>query len=44
MRVTEMNRLIYTLNKIQTVEVTDDTLSVDLSDGRTIAVPLTWYG
>ncbi|NJL57716.1 DUF2442 domain-containing protein [bacterium] len=29
--------------KIQAVEVTDDTLSVDLSDGRTIAVPLTWY-
>jgi hypothetical protein len=29
--------------KIQTVEVTDDTLSVDLSDGRTIAVPLAWY-
>ena len=43
MRVTEMNRLIYMLNKIQTVEVTDDTLSVDLSDGRTIAVPLAWY-
>jgi hypothetical protein len=29
--------------KIQTVEVTDDTLSVDLSDGRTISVPLVWY-
>ncbi len=25
------------------VEVTDDTLSVELVDGRTIAVPLTWY-
>jgi Protein of unknown function (DUF2442) len=25
------------------VEVTDDTLSVDLADGRTIAVPLAWY-
>ncbi len=25
------------------VSVTDDTLSVDLSDGRTIAVPLAWY-
>jgi hypothetical protein len=25
------------------VEVTDDTLSVELSDGRTIAVPLAWY-
>ncbi|MBE9112269.1 DUF2442 domain-containing protein [Nodosilinea sp. LEGE 07298] len=29
--------------KIQTIEITDDTLSVDLSDGRTIAVPLAWY-
>jgi hypothetical protein len=25
------------------VSVTDDTLSVDLTDGRTIAVPLAWY-
>jgi hypothetical protein len=25
------------------VSVTDDTLSVDLSDGRTISVPLSWY-
>ena len=25
------------------IEVTDDTLKVDLSDGRTIAVPLAWY-
>jgi hypothetical protein len=23
--------------------VTDDTLSVDLEDGRTIAVPIGWY-
>ena len=29
--------------KIETVEITDDTLSVNLSDGRTIAVPLAWY-
>ena len=29
--------------KAQTVAVTDDTLSVDLSDGRTISVPLAWY-
>src|SRR2546421_66989 len=27
----------------QQVKLTDDTLSVDLSDGRTIAVPLAWY-
>jgi hypothetical protein len=25
------------------VVVTDDTLTVDLSDGRTISVPLSWY-
>jgi hypothetical protein len=25
------------------VEVTEDTLSVELADGRTIAVPLAWY-
>ena len=25
------------------VRVTEDTLSVDLSDGRTISVPLGWY-
>lgn len=25
------------------VHVTHDTLSVDLSDGRSISVPLTWY-
>ena len=28
---------------IQGVTVTDDTLSTDLSDGRTISVPLAWY-
>src|SRR5947208_8047585 len=25
------------------VEVNDDTLSVELADGRTLAVPLAWY-
>jgi hypothetical protein len=25
------------------VSVTDDTLSVELSDGRTISVPIAWY-
>lgn len=29
--------------KIQFVEITDDTLSVHLSDGRTISVPIAWY-
>lgn len=27
----------------QDVTVTEDTLQVDLSDGRTISVPLAWY-
>jgi hypothetical protein len=29
--------------KAQQVVVTEDTLTVDLSDGRTISVPLAWY-
>ncbi|NCC32875.1 MAG: DUF2442 domain-containing protein [Chloroflexia bacterium] len=29
--------------KAVAVTVTDDTLSVDLADGRTIAVPIGWY-
>ena len=29
--------------KVQDVRVTDDTLTVDLLDGRTISVPLAWY-
>ncbi len=28
---------------VQSVDLTDDSLSVDLSDGRTISVPLAWY-
>jgi hypothetical protein len=28
---------------VQKVGVTDDTLTVDLSDGRTISAPLAWY-
>jgi hypothetical protein len=27
----------------QDVKVTDDTLSVDLTDGRTISAPILWY-
>jgi hypothetical protein len=26
-----------------TVSISEDTLSVDLEDGRTVAVPLSWY-
>jgi hypothetical protein len=29
--------------RVRHVRVNDDTLSVDLMDGRTIAVPLAWY-
>jgi hypothetical protein len=29
--------------KIQQVMITDDTLTVDLSDGRTVSVPMAWY-
>lgn len=29
--------------KVTAVTVTDDTLTVDLDDGRTIAVPIGWY-
>jgi uncharacterized protein DUF2442 len=32
-----------TLPRAVSVMVTDDTLSVDLEDGRTIAVPIGWY-
>jgi Protein of unknown function (DUF2442) len=31
------------LARILAVTVTDDTLSVDLEDGRTVAVPIGWY-
>jgi uncharacterized protein DUF2442 len=29
--------------RAQNITVTDDTLAVDLTDGRTISVPLVWY-
>ena len=32
-----------TLIRINNVSVTDDTLTVDLEDGRTIAIPIGWY-
>jgi len=31
------------LPKITKVSITDDTLTVDLEDGRTISVPIGWY-
>ena len=40
-----MNSAVITvaLPKIVQVRVSEDTLSVDLEDGRTISVPLSWY-
>jgi len=32
-----------TLIRITAVNITDDTLSVDLEDGRSIAIPIGWY-
>ncbi len=32
-----------TLPRIVGVRVTDDTLSADLEDGRTISIPIGWY-
>lgn len=32
-----------TILRISGVTVTEDTLTVDLEDGRTISVPLVWY-
>ncbi|MBM3333254.1 DUF2442 domain-containing protein [Candidatus Sumerlaeota bacterium] len=31
------------LSRVVNVAVTDDTLSVDLEDGRTVSVPIGWY-
>jgi hypothetical protein len=31
------------LPRIMDIVITDDTLSVDLEDGRTIAIPIGWY-
>ena len=37
------NSAVVTLARILNVAVTDDTLSVDLEDGRTVSVPIGWY-
>jgi hypothetical protein len=37
------NSAVVTLARVLNVEVTDDTLSVDLEDGRTVSVPIGWY-
>jgi hypothetical protein len=37
------NSAVVTLARVLDVAVTDDTLSVDLEDGRTVSVPIGWY-
>lgn len=37
------NSVVVTLARVLSVEVTDDTLSVDLEDGRSVSVPIGWY-
>ena len=37
------NSAVVTLARVLNVAVTDDTLSVDLEDGRTVSVPIGWY-
>jgi hypothetical protein len=41
--MTSLTTEIFETLAIQKLAITDDTLSVDLSDGRTISVPLAWY-
>jgi hypothetical protein len=36
-------RTIFSLPRVIQAAVTDDTLSVDLDDGRTLSVPIGWY-
>ena len=40
-----MNTVVLDLQniRIEDVEVSEDTLAVDLSDGRSLRVPLAWY-
>ncbi len=40
---TNISTIEIEIPKAEDVKITKDTLSVDLSDGRTIAVPLEWY-
>ena len=37
------NSAVVTLARVLKVEVTDDTLSIDLEDGRSLSVPIGWY-
>jgi hypothetical protein len=43
MQMNGMNSAVVTLARVLNVTVTDDTLSVDLEDGRTVSVPIGWF-
>ena len=43
MNGTHFAAVTLTLVRVVNVMATDDTLSVDLEDGRTISVPIGWY-
>lgn len=51
MQAIAMNRLIFTLSvmiikqvvRAQNIVVTDDSITADLTNGRTISAPLAWY-
>ena len=38
-----LSAVTFTLPRIVRVSVTDDTLSVDMEDGRSVSVPIGWY-
>ena len=37
------NSAVVALARVLKVKVTDDTLSIDLEDGRSVSVPIGWY-
>jgi hypothetical protein len=38
-----MNTLVKTDQRVKNVQFNEEEISVELMDGRTITVPLTWY-
>lgn len=43
MHVTLSAMVTLSLPRVTNVSVTDDTLSIDLEDGRSVSVPIGWY-
>jgi len=38
-----LSAVTFALPRVVNVTVTNDTLSIDLEDGRTISIPIVWY-